>query len=288
MFGSARLGRGGRSAARGWGSWRGKGGQELGAEVEAKSQRLGDKEKVCSCKTQPRVVQFAVPSLPLHSVSLAGHRLGAGTEFRFPWGQGWGSGEKNRTERTLRQSSLEASRGSLAGSYKLFAKIEVSSGAAALTRYTGRRVGVTLGSTDAFRVPGLRVLQGTLVLESEPATEGLGTSHTHRAAASSSPPQGRSRRTLGEMVPVSGVGLGRGRAGEEKTSRRPSRRQGPGWLGGWNIRAHSNRCANSVRLRPRALSAGLLLGEQHERRPGDERHEHVHEHVGGRHGQRLG
>lgn len=70
---------------------------KLGAEVEAKSQRLQDKEKVCGCKTQPPVVQFAVPSLSLHSVPLAGPRLGAATEFPFPWSQErgpWGKTER--------------------------------------------------------------------------------------------------------------------------------------------------------------------------------------------------
>ena len=50
MFGSARLGRGGGSAARGVRSWKAEGGQELEAEVEAKSKTLEDKRKFVAAK----------------------------------------------------------------------------------------------------------------------------------------------------------------------------------------------------------------------------------------------
>lgn len=103
---------------------------ELGAEVEAKSQRLQDKEKVCGCKTQPPVVQFAVSSLSLHSMPLAGPRLCAATEFPFLQGQERGPGRKTAQRGPCDSLVLRPPGSPCARSHRLLAKVEVASGAA--------------------------------------------------------------------------------------------------------------------------------------------------------------
>ena len=153
MFGSARLGRGGRSAGEGVGSWRGEGGQESGAGVEKKrvEDETTKRKKVGGCRAQPRPVHFAVPSRSRHSMSQGGQRLHAGTASRFPRGPGWGPGGRLNGEDPGIVSAGDHPASCPTGRWP---GSEEASEAAAPARCTGLRVGEILQRGAAFGLPG--------------------------------------------------------------------------------------------------------------------------------------